>query len=474
MNYEFFLSKEDYRSYSLLKYLEESSNLSESILKIQEELSLSTFLLKKTIENLNDDLDKLGISEHLKIFVTGTDVSLEIDGQYSSGFLLSNYLKQSIYIDLLIEFFREDYTTLEVFAEDHHISYSSAYAILQELKKVLKKYQIFFDKKKLYGNRRNIIIFYYQLFLITDISYAKVYPIDVVDKANQFVFLLSNEYSLSVYEKKKLFHYLSVNLLAEKSKELEISKNIIHFFSKKDVTKIKKLLNPSSTTFAYLVLIWLYLNDKVDQAYIENNKDQGIEQLNDYFIKKFEERFKPLQEENIKVLRRELSKIHFNILYYPINKFDEFTINIYFFRQNYPEFYFYLLDYINLLTKEYQELSQDKIFLFFCYLMLVINHIPIKLISDPVKVGIDFSYGSSYNQFIKKNLGLYINLNVEVIEDEQSKYTDVIITNMNNLYEESSPQVVVWLNPPRPVDWGNLTKILLRIQEEKYKNSQNN
>lgn len=87
--------------------MEESSNLSESILKIQEELSLSTFLLKKTIENLNDDLDELGISEHLKILATGTEVSLEIDGHYSSGFLLSNYIKRSIYLDLLIEFFEK-------------------------------------------------------------------------------------------------------------------------------------------------------------------------------------------------------------------------------------------------------------------------------------------------------------------------------------------------------------------------------
>lgn len=167
----FFLSKEDYRSYSLLKYLEESSNLSESILKIQEELSLSTFLLKKTIENLNDDLDELGISEHLKILATGTEVSLEIDGHYSSGFLLSNYIKRSIYLDLLIEFFREDYTTLEVFADEHHISYSSAYTILQELKKVLKKHQIFFDKKN-YTEIEGILsfsiinYFWLQIFLI--------------------------------------------------------------------------------------------------------------------------------------------------------------------------------------------------------------------------------------------------------------------------------------------------------------------
>lgn len=176
MNYEFFLSKEDYRSYSLLKYLEESSNLSESILKIQEELSLSTFLLKKTIENLNDDLDELGISEHLKILATGTEVSLEIDGHYSSGFLLSNYIKRSIYLDLLIEFFREDYTTLEVFADEHHISYSSAYTILQELKKVLKKHQIFFDKKKIIRKSKEYchfllsIISGYRYFLYESLS----------------------------------------------------------------------------------------------------------------------------------------------------------------------------------------------------------------------------------------------------------------------------------------------------------------
>ena len=56
MNYEF-LSKEDHRSYSLLKYLEASSNLSESISNVQEELSLSTFLLK-TIDKLKHDLQK--------------------------------------------------------------------------------------------------------------------------------------------------------------------------------------------------------------------------------------------------------------------------------------------------------------------------------------------------------------------------------------------------------------------------------
>ncbi len=47
MNYEFFLSKEDHRSYSLLKYLEASSNLSESISNVQEKVVAIDISLEK-------------------------------------------------------------------------------------------------------------------------------------------------------------------------------------------------------------------------------------------------------------------------------------------------------------------------------------------------------------------------------------------------------------------------------------------
>lgn len=90
--------------------------------------------------------------------------------------------------------------------------------------------------------------------------------------------------------------------------------------------------------------------------------------------------------------------------------------------------------------------------------MLLINHIPVQLVSEPVKIIIDFSYGAAYNRFIKKNLSLYINLNTEVIEAGKSDFPDVIITNRNNLYEESVSQVVVWLDPPRAVDGGTLQR----------------
>ena len=110
-------------------------------------------------------------------------------------------------------------------------------------------------------------------------------------------------------------------------------------------------------------------------------------------------------------------------------------------------------------------------FSFFQLFIVIDKSHTVQVVSEPVKIIIDFSYGAAYNRFIKKNLSLYINLNTEVIEAGKLDFPDVIITNRNNLYEESVSQVVVWLDPPRAVDWGNLTKILLTIQEEKYKDS---
>ncbi len=59
----------------------------------------------------------------------------------------------------------------------------------------------------------------------------------------------------------------------------------------------------------------------------------------------------------------------------------------------------------------------------------------------------------------------------KVLQGLKRNLKKYLITNRNNLYEESVSQVVVWLDPPRAVDWGNLTKILLTILEEKYKDS---
>ena len=78
---------------------------------------------------------------------------------------------------------------------------------------------------------------------------------------------------------------------------------------------------------------------------------------------------------------------------------------IYSFKQTYPEFYFYLIEYIRWLTAKHKNCESQSLFVF-NYLLLLINHVPVHLIAEPAKVLIDFSYGKEYNQFIKKFIRL--------------------------------------------------------------------
>lgn len=241
---------------------------------------------------------------------------------------------------------------------------------------------------------------------MADVTYTRVYPEEVITLVNKLIALLQSEYSLSICEYKKIFHYLAIHLLADKSKILMLNPAITSFFPQQEVSKIAHLCYSTayklSEEFMYHILIWLYLNGKLEEMKYVDNSDNTIKSLNERFIKDFEEHFKPLETQVTLRVSQELNKIHFNLLYYPMNRFNEFDMNIYFFRQTYPEYYFYLLEYINKLTTEYEQLSQSKTFLFFSYLMLLINCIPIQFISEPLKVIIDFSYGTAYNQFIKK------------------------------------------------------------------------
>ena len=65
-----------------------------------------------------------------------------------------------------------------------------------------------------------------------------------------------------------------------------------------------------------------------------------------------------------------------------------------------------------------------------------------------------------------------MNLNVEIIDPLSDTLPDVVITNLNNLYQEEQSKVMVWLDPPRSIDWVNLTQSLLTIQEENINNKE--
>ncbi len=75
----------------------------------------------------------------------------------------------------------------------------------------------------------------------------------------------------------------------------------------------------------------------------------------------------------------------------------------------------------------------NKEFLFFRYLILLISTIPLKEISVPLYVCVDFSYGRSYNQMIRNNIEKILDLNIQFQSFPDEK-THLTLSNMPFLW----------------------------------------
>lgn len=473
MNYEFFLNREDCRSYLLLRYLEECIELRDNPLKVQEELGMSSFLLKKTLSQLMIDLDRFDLTESFKISEVGNEIILEITGNYSSKVLLSAYLSESLSLKMLISFFKKEFHSMEDFSFDNHVSYSVAYSTLQGMKKNLNPYQIFFEKGDFIGNQVNIYLFLSSLFSFVNLSKEVTYTKEIIEKTEITLSLVEQHFSLSEYEKKQLFHYLAVLIKRDRYLNVVDFEESLSIFNSSCLSKIHQIFENYSESFVANIIYWLYIHEKLEEDYVNIEMSKKISSLNKYFMDQLTKQFIQVSKEVKADLFSRLPKIHFNICYHPMSLFEDYEIDILFFKQNYTEYYYFLLNEVNQITKENVELGKGKVFLFFNYLMLLINHVPLQVINDPIKILVDFSYGAEYNQFIKKNLTFYVNLNILFVDYNLGIQPDIVITNVNDLYSDKNISTTVWLDPPRTVDWVILTNNLLEIKEEKYQRTKN-
>ncbi|BDP79442.1 hypothetical protein EfmAA290_01180 [Enterococcus faecium] len=139
---------------------------------------------------------------------------------------------------------------------------------------------------------------------------------------------------LSAYEKKKLFHFLAINLLAEQADSLDIASNQSLFFSDIGFYHLKGVLVRLKAADSVFISKTNIRREEMNQKYLRKNEDETIEWLNERFIESFENQFNLLREETSQLIRRELTKIHFKLLHYTINKTDEFPLDVSFFREN--------------------------------------------------------------------------------------------------------------------------------------------
>ncbi|BDP72342.1 hypothetical protein EfmAA96_01270 [Enterococcus faecium] len=132
--------------------------------------------------------------------------------------------------------------------------------------------------------------------------------------------------------------------MAEQADSLDIASNQSLFFSDIGFYHLKGVLEQADVSQAIGSRSISRPIDLTKEELTQKHEDETIEWLNERFIESFENQFNLLREETSQLIRRELTKIHFKLLHYTINKADEFPLDVSFFRENYPAFYCYLIE----------------------------------------------------------------------------------------------------------------------------------
>jgi hypothetical protein len=473
-----FLNKADKRKLQLLQYLENAVSLSETKEVLIDNLMMSEFLINKTVQELNTDFYEFGLEDEFGIVTDGTVIKLNASGLATSDTVLTYYLDQSLKFSMLRECFFEQLVSLYEFATNHFLSHTPVYKEFKLFKQILNDYDIEVTKEfRLAGEENEIREFILLFFMKEYYLNQSLFPKEIEMKRKTFDMLNDQEWmnpqqSARMQIRKDQYlgiiitrmcngHFLQ-NVVEDgliHAEHLRIVEELQAWLAKIVPQANAATLEREAREILRFLIVegWLVENDR----YI--NQNQYIAQLNEHFFSKLTDRF-ALSPETLTLLTTELTSIHYQLLSFSFSSRCEYQhLDVTYFLETYPEYVAFCRKYLEE-NRNRPILWNNKEFLFFRYLILLISTIPVKEISVPLYVCVDFSYGRSYNQMIRNNIEKILDLNIQFqnFPDEQTHLT---LSNMA-FYGAMGIDHILWLSPPRPVDWVNFTEKVIGIRRE--------
>ncbi|MEG2602352.1 MAG: helix-turn-helix domain-containing protein, partial [Carnobacterium sp.] len=210
-----FLEKQDIRKIGLFKFLEASYQQRATFSDISENLNISDFILLNTVDELTRDIEANQLTDCFKLEKTEKHIILKKSGKASVQVLAWLYLKKSHSFKILDEIYRGTFTNIASYSESNFVSYTSVYNRIQELKKILRSYEIELSSRfKLIGDEMKIRMYFYQVYYE---RFNRIeFPFEPKKKEVNMLFIQQLEeqleHSFSEVDKAKLDFFLAVNL----------------------------------------------------------------------------------------------------------------------------------------------------------------------------------------------------------------------------------------------------------------------
>ena len=468
------LAKEEWRKYQLLRQLERSSYFALSKKEIMDHLEISNYVLKSTIEQLIQDLEKYGLAQEIHVFLEEPFVQLEITGTASSETLLEKYVEESIGFNILLRAVLGNFKSLNEFSEKSMISYPIAYNNYKLLNKYLAKYEITIDKKfRVSGeNEKNIRLFLTELF-------SRVYKgrCQIFDQSKdghiQAKQMTLEDAKMTIHQRISLQHYLHITNLRIKQRKF-VERQTADVLSREAIKQameesfFERVPIESREAEVIAFLNYYYSRSEELSKNLRLNANKQIMTWSKNLLTSLIQYFPKLIESPEKY---ECFLMKSHILHFQLKEVSQASetlqpeINIAYFQQNYPTILEFCRVYVKQLQEKDSELYKKKKQVLFQYLFLILDSFPKDVLVEPINVYVDFSFGSLYNQFITENLNFFHLVGAKIITDVEA--ADILLTDSRDLGNAYHIDCVVWLSPPRPLDWANLGQKIIQKRTEK-------
>lgn len=469
---EQFLAKEEWRKYRLIGLLERSPFFSVNKQELMDCLEVSSYVLKGVVEALIYDLKRYQLDQAIQVIFEEPFVQLKISGEANSESLLEYYVKDSLNFQLLCSAFLQKYNSVNDFSVKELVSYPIAYKEYKRLNRFLKENELQITRKfqLVSEDEQNLRLFMTELFsrifkdelaLYTEIDnylvkqQLRLFPLETFTRYQRIDFM---HYSHITDIRIRQNYYIKETTCPVLNEEMQDQLCLPYFFSR---------LPDLAASAEKQALVTYYLTRSislVDQVTVwdETAKDDS-QQLIDALTQEFPAVAN--HPEKLSYFNQRLNFLHVQVSelssgYESLQP----AIDISYFQQNYPEILSFCRQYLE--AKKDTVLYEKKKFVFFNYLLLIVTTFPKESLLHNVKIYTDFYYGELYNQFIEGNLVFFQTAGAMTTNNIEE--ADILLTDNRALGENSPCEYVVWLSPPRPLDWANLGQKIVQQRSKKY------
>ncbi|WP_137663190.1 helix-turn-helix domain-containing protein [Enterococcus hulanensis] len=472
------LMDDDRYKWYLLQYLELNKNAYCSVDQLGDILELSRYKLEKYLQELQDELKENHYDATIELLETG-----EIEVHHLTHAIVKKmrlYLvERSLSYQIFHRYVTKE-TSLDNQIEELHVSRSSTYRLYKRLKDQLTDEGFQLKKNQLIGDEGTLRNFLFGLYYEMFNGLANPFDEEIQHQTKELFRYLEHYLNLSLPKTKehKLLFFMSIGLIRMRNNH-SMDQEYVEYEESAATEYLSKWLDSHFSLtqtekrreIAALLLFcqMMEIDSKQELTLLAGKEMRQAEDLVGDFLTYLaaHSRFEIQRLKEDTGLVSGLLRINRRWLLYHFRETTFVTkIQRRYFQEINPKLDELIQDFIETIAQRgLFHSDQERNKLYYDYLFFLITQISVEELEDPVFICIDFSHGSSYNEYIQTMLSSLQSMNI-CYEEKLSTKTQIYLSDF--LIDTLPCHQMIWKRPPTPEDWAEFGHLLLTVKGGAY------